>query len=120
MRFKSGVVIIAPSELELDTLRVVDVVTWEVLHREAFVTTYRDGNHSENSKHYWRPNEGVRFAIDLRTWRDVTNAMLGQLPRTKREEYVRELRVALARTRLQGFSVVLERTHVHVQYPRPS
>ena len=65
--------------------------------RDCIITSARDGKHSTNSLHY------VGKALDMRT-RDLTDAQIQAL--------AGELREWLG----PDFDVVVERTHIHVEY----
>lgn len=115
MRFGKGVVTWGWGPRMEAALATVDRISWEVLGREGHVTSGRDGNHSANSLHYWRPgNRGQNpesiGAFDLRTWTDHTSGQ--QLSERRRGEY----RDALARALGPEWDVVLEPTHIHVEH----
>ena len=78
---------------------VLDSVTQKAVGRPAIITSVLDGTHSANSLHY----EGR--ALDLRT-RDLTAEQI--------EEYATALRSGLG----QGWDVVVEKTHIHIEWDR--
>ena len=78
-------------------LPIIDAIHRVVVGRDAIITAGTDGQHMPGSLHY------RGRALDLRT-HDLTPS--------KREE----LRDALARGLGPGWDVVLEATHLHVEY----
>jgi hypothetical protein len=97
MRIKSGVVLWDMEPYLVDVFDLIDDVTRMIAGRDAVITSGREGKHSEGSLHY----RGC--AVDLRTW--------GMTPSVQRE-YVEVLSEVLG----DDFDVVLELTHVHVEY----
>ena len=69
----------------------------------ATITSVMDGRHMPTSKHY----EGNAF--DLRTWNADSS---GQMPQGEKEYVAQELRKMLG----SDYDVVVEKTHIHVEY----
>ena len=97
VRYKRGVKIAgiqAPMAMALVTIKSV----YNRFGYEVVVTSGLDGRHSEKSLHY------VGRALDIRT-RDI---------RTDAEK--QELRAKIAEALTDEFDVVLEATHLHVEF----
>lgn len=72
-------------------------------HLDFTVTSLMDGDHSENSLHY------VGRAADIRTWADEVG--------TQMEDYVKQtLCNAIQRELGKDYDVVVETTHIHMEY----
>lgn len=97
MRFKPGVVMWRMHPAVEGAMDRIDEVHREVVGRDAIVTSARDGQHSPTSKHY------TGEAVDLRT-RD--------LDAVQKSELTGRLIAALG----VAWDVVLEQTHLHVEY----
>lgn len=95
--FKSGVVMWDMHPAVTDALPTMDTVSVATIGREALITTARDGEHMKTSLHY------KGRALDLRT-KDVADAVL--------VHYRDNLAEALG----DDWDVVLERTHIHVEF----
>jgi len=105
VRFKDGVSIngIRP-ELLLGMYRAETVYKHNAPHNYPFtITSVCDGTHSENSLHY----RGLAF--DMRTWRDQTG---GQWTRNQKGLFANALRRWLG----PEWDVVVEATHIHVEF----
>lgn len=69
----------------------------------AVVTSIMDGKHKTNSKHY------IGWAFDCRTWnKDIS----GQMSDEDKEALAQKIREKLGR----NYDVVVEPTHIHVEY----
>lgn len=97
MMFKPGVVMWDMHPAIESVASTIDLVSKRVAGRPAIVTSARDGEHSANSLHY----KGK--AIDLRT---------KDLQRGVASLYAAELQRILG----SDYDVVLESTHIHVEY----
>lgn len=124
MRFKPGVVTFGWGPKIERALELADQASWMVLGREGCVTSGRDGNHSENSLHYWRrggPTEAKHRrshgAFDLRTW--AWHNVPSQIGTAKREAYAEEIRRLLEIEFPGEFDVVVEANHIHVEMDVP-
>lgn len=73
-------------------------------HPVVTVTSLADGKHSKGSFHYKRPVQ----AVDLRTF-DLPGGSQGDEAREIRRILVQQLKPL-------GFDVVLEATHIHIEY----
>lgn len=96
MLIKLGVDI---SRLKRDIRRAlnkIEHISRRVSGRETVVTSTYEGNHSPGSLHYADRAVDIRLAGDLMTNKNM----------------VRELQKALGRS----FDVVLETTHIHIEY----
>ncbi len=123
MRFLSGVVLhhIGPT---LDAaMDLVDEVYWDLLGHDLTITSCRDGNHSENSKHYYRPHDAERWpsnphgsqgAFDCRTWPRPN--VPGQWLPAKRAKMAEAIRARLEVSYPGEFWTLAEKTHIHVQH----
>lgn len=96
MRFKKGVDLNGVRLEILEALPVIEKV-WQHYGREAWITSGRDGKHKEGSRHY------VGFAVDVRNrwWTGEVKQQASDLLRSMLPD---------------AYDVVLERTHVHVEY----
>ena len=95
--FKSGVVMWNMHPAITDGMSTIDSVSIASIGREAIITTARDGEHSRTSLHY------RGRALDLRT-RDLT------------ESQKTLYRDSLAEALGDDWDVVLETTHIHVEF----
>lgn len=97
MRIKNGVKIRAlQPELVLAAQIVASIYT-QYDNAECVITSVRDGIHNTRSLHY------VGYAIDFRT---------RHIPEGWREKLYRDIQRALG----EEFDVVLEKTHIHVEF----
>ena len=110
MRIKSGVVIYDQGPTFRAMMAAVDAACYEVLGFEGTLTSCREGNHSLNSKHYWRYDRDAE-AADFRTWPKPW--LPGQIGADKRQ-----LLVEAIERRLEavpgGWTVFKHSTHIHV------
>ena len=108
----------------LQHLYVKDGVNLEHLHRELVealpliidcfgreglrctITSGGDGQHMEGSKHYLRPIQ----ALDFRTWQDATSGR--QLSDGRKRKLARAIQRAVG----TSFDVVVEKTHIHLEF----
>ncbi len=97
MKFKLGVEMNDMSVAIWYARAVVERVTRNVCGRGAIITSGRDGKHSANSLHY------SGNALDLRT-RDL------------RDDQKQRYRKVLADELGPDFDVVLEKSHIHLEY----
>jgi hypothetical protein len=114
MRVKPGVVFYRWSAKMERVLEIIDEVSWATIGREAHVTSCRDGNHSENSLHYFRHDRKSHGAVDLRTWRGHTTPM--QMSGEEKRAYADAIRQALDHAFPGEFDVVAESHHIHVEH----
>jgi len=96
-RFKDGVEFSGMHSRVLAALSHIDDATWTWANRDAIITSAREGTHSKGSLHY------TGAALDVRT-RDMNGSA--------KEGYAADLQVALG----DDFDVVIEPTHIHVEY----
>jgi hypothetical protein len=95
MKIKSGVQILGLKPEILIALMVAEKI-WSNHGQELVITSGTDGKHSENSRHY------IGMAVDLRT-------------RYFSESEKTIVTMDLQRE-LEGFKVILHKTHIHIQY----
>lgn len=106
--FKSGASGVAPIQgLHIEVIRAIVVAAgvWDN-HNISYpftVTALNDGKHSDRSRHY------LGCAVDLRTWADSSGQ---QLSTPIREALALSLRQRLG----PDFDVVVESTHIHLEY----
>ena len=107
-------------------LDLCDVVFTTHTGYEMTVTSCREGNHSLNSKHYYRwwdelrwPNDGngSQGAFDVRTWKKPWLAI--QLSSGARYELRDALQDALDLEFPGEFDVVVESNHIHIEHDPP-
>ena len=103
MKVKDGVIFINPRPSILHAMEVVDIYWRHVLKRQAVITAGRDGVHSEGSLHYGTLEDIREAAFDVRT-RDLDGAQKAKA------------RLDLKRLLGETFDVVLEDTHLHIEY----
>lgn len=96
VRLKESVELDITDEI-LKAIQTASLVWEEYGVRELVITSGSDGVHSPNSKHY----EGN--AVDIRKW---------NIPESKRDCVVITLRLLLG----DEYQVILEDTHIHVEY----
>lgn len=90
-------------------LLAAEAVWKSISNSEAYVTSVIDGNHMAGSRHY------SGEAIDFRIWNLVPNFdgdFNNKELRSKAEQAATELRRRLT----EDYQVVVERTHIHVQF----
>ena len=87
-----GVTCARETQIAMD---LADEHHWNVTDQEAEITSVVDGTHSKHSRHY------VGLAFDMRIWY-ITNL----------DDFVVWLRAHLG----DGYDVVLESTHIHVEF----
>lgn len=97
MTLKEGVSLNGLDPIVYYHLTAIDAIHRVVVHRDAIITSGTEGKHMQGSLHY------RGRALDLRT-RDLSPS--------KREE----LRDALERGLGPGWDVILESTHIHVEW----
>lgn len=101
MIIKEGV-ILQGLQLEMRAVLKHANEIWKKHGQELAITSGLDGTHSAGSYHYFG------YALDLRTRYFIIS---------ERQEVVHALQHALARIKGgKGYSVILESTHIHVQY----
>ena len=113
MKFKDGVELFydywddggIPWGVKPETIRGMHIVAniYKSLGKELTVTSVCDGEHKNGSKHY----QGLAF--DCRTWRDSTGV---QMTPKEKEVLAKYCRDALG----DDWDVVIEKTHMHVEY----
>ncbi len=102
MRLKKGVTVDGVQPESVIGMMVAEqVFRDEGLHFT--VTSITDGEHKVGSLHY------AGLAFDCRTWADPTGKQLGD----ERKEYLAQL---LRRALGGEFDVVVESTHIHVEF----
>ena len=103
MRAKDGVILLNPHPAILYALEVVNLYWRHAFGRPPTLTAGRDGVHSEKSLHYGTPEDTRERAIDLRT-NDLDGTQKAQA------------RAGLIRLLGPLFDVVLEATHMHIEF----
>ena len=104
MEFKEGVKVDGISKEIINAMAITEAVLMDNFGYELTVTSVTDGTHKEGSKHY----EGKAF--DIRTWEFHEPGI--QLPKEEKEMIAGYLQDALG----DDFDVVVERTHIHIEY----
>lgn len=114
MRFKKGT---GPARLfgvtpyTLIAMMVADEV-WRDLGVEqgAYVTSVSDGAHSDGSRHY------TGNAVDLRIWNLLPAPFDGDFDRADLRAAANHAAAELRDRLTEEYRVIVERTHIHVQY----
>ena len=123
MRFLKGVVLHGLGPKIFDAMDAIDGVYWSILGFDLTVTSGREGRHSLDSKHYFRPHDpdrwpstrtGSQGAFDCRTWPNPWTP--GQWFPAKRKMIADAIRHALDDLHPKEFWVLEEKTHIHVQH----
>jgi len=102
MQTKNGVIFIFPHPGLVYALDIVNLVWRHLFGKPPTITSGRDGTHSTGSLHYGTKDDFRERAFDLRT-RDLTE--------TQKNLATVTLRKWLG----EGFDVVLEETHIHIE-----
>jgi hypothetical protein len=104
MRLKPGVSLRGVKPETVAGMHIADGVCNDRFY-ELVITSVTDGKHSPNSLHY------VGYAFDMRT-RYAFDMRTRGLPQVLQNNLAADLREALG----QEFDVVLEKTHIHVEF----
>lgn len=110
MRIKPNVVIFDQSPSFKLMLAAVDAACYEVLGFEGTLTSCREGNHSLDSKHYWRKDRDAE-AGDFRTWiKPWVPIQIGPEKRRRLAEAIENRIHAVP----GGWKLFVHPTHMHV------
>jgi hypothetical protein len=103
VKFKLGVSLFGASPVIIGIFPTIDAVWQRIVMQGATITSVVDGVHGDKSKH---PRG---FAVDVRTRFDYTSTQWGG---DTKEKLAEELRKDLP----NGYDVVVEKTHIHIEY----
>ena len=104
IKFKEGVDVTGIQKETITAMSIVDRVYKSYSGRDLVVTSVTDGKHREDSLHY----EGLAF--DIRTWKDDTSGV--QMAKGSKFSLASSIAYALG----DDYDVVVEKTHIHIEY----
>lgn len=98
MKLKEGVSL-QNAKLEIRPILIYAETLWKKYGEELVITSYMDGVHSAGSLHYYG------YAVDLRSRYFDTKT-------------ITNIKTALSKALGQDYRVIIEPTHIHVEYRR--